>query len=158
MMRKFLTKLREPIFTNRGLDLLAVLSWLCFAWWGIASIFTGIPSIREAAPPWYEIAWGTGIGILALIAAIAASATFFSFKHISRIIKKQIEVCALVFMTGLISVYPTVVIVQALGGDTDRWAVSGIAIYYVLFPIWRITHLRGRIKALAGKPFSDATG
>lgn len=161
-MKKFLAKLREPIFTNRGLDLLAVLSWLCFAWWGIASVFVSIPSIARAADGLYELAWGAGIGVLALMAAIAAASTFFTIPHVSRVVKKQIEMVCLYPMAGLISVYPAVVITQAAAGNPDLVAVSGIAVYYLAFPIFRIVHLNGRIKALLnsqnGKPFSDETG
>lgn len=144
----FLAKLREPIITNRGLDLLAVLSWLCFAWWGILSTINGVPSIERASTPLYQLIWGGSIGVLALIGAIMAGSMFFNIPFVSPAMKKWVELSAVVLMTGFVSVYPTVIITQALAGHPDYTALSGIAIYYILFPVWRILHLWGRIKDL----------
>lgn len=154
----FLHKIREPIITNRGLDLLAALSWLSFAWWGLASTVASLPSMAAASSDLYETVWGGSIGLLGLVASFAAVATFFRIPGFSRVTKRHVEFAALLLLTGCIAVYPLVLTTQSVGGNEDRIAAAGLAFYYLLFPIWRLIHLNCRIKALKQGADSDSDG
>jgi len=146
-MKKFLAKLREPIVTDRSVDLLASLAWACFAWWGLASVLVGIPSISSESTPLYEAIWGGWIGVTSLIASLSAFSTFFHFKRITRAFKKKAERLATLLMLVGVVVYPSVIITKAFY-DPNYVAVAGIAVFYTLLPIWRALHLSSRIRTL----------
>lgn len=144
----FIRKLREPVVTNRGLDLLAVYLWLALAFWGIASTITGIPTMTAAATPTYEFFWGGAIGILSLIAAAAAGSTFFTIPGLHRTTKRWVEMSALLLLVGVMSVYPSLLILGSLDGVTRTTATIGLAMYALGFPAWRIADLFFRIRSL----------
>lgn len=154
-MKHLLAKLRDPVMTNRSIDLLSTLLWGCYAWWGLSSTLYGIPSIQQASTPLYELVWGAWIGTTAFVATIAAGSTLYRVPHVNRIIKKWVEIVALLVMLIAVTVYPSITIAKAIGGDPNYIAVSGIALSYLLFPIWRSVHLYGRIKTLKNLPLDD---
>lgn len=150
--------LQEPIVTNRGLDLLAALSWLSLAWWGIFSLIEPLPSVSQATTSSYSVFWGLFIGIPALVASAAALSTFFTIPRVSRVVKRGVELASVVLLAGFISVYPAIIIAGAFAGQPARLAVIGVAVGYVFLPVWRIIHLSCRIKALRQMPPSYDNG
>lgn len=148
-IREWLKRVDEPLIADRSIDLAAVLTWLCFAGWGIATGIAGLRTISELTSQWYELAWGSSIGALALIACIAAFSTFFNNPNLLvRIRKKTFEFWSVSIMAGFISVYPIFAFIQALSGDGNRVALVFVAVSYLIFPVWRVRHLSKRIKRL----------
>jgi hypothetical protein len=151
-------KLAEPVITNRSIDLLAVVGYLCFAWWGFWSTISGIPTINQAADQLYVVVWGGSIALLSMVAALAAFSTFFTIKNITRVTKKIVERIALLPLIGLIFVYPSTLIGQAIMGDSTKTATIGLALFFVAVTLWRAIHLKCRIKGLRTLQKSDANG
>lgn len=157
-VRGFIAKLREPIVTNRGLDLLAVYLWLALVWWGLASVVTGIPTMTAASTPTYEFFWGLTIGALSLIAAAAGGSTFFTIPGVHRTTKRWVELSALLLLICAISVYPALLILGSLDGATRTTATIGLAVYMMGFPVWRSIHLFSCIRVLRITGDSDLNG
>ncbi|MDQ7877380.1 hypothetical protein Q9R08_05250 [Microbacterium sp. QXD-8] len=145
----WVAKVNEPVITDRSVDLVFVAYWLCFTWWGVASLIAGVPTIQNSTTAVYELWWGGSITGLSFIAALAAASTFISTTDVKkRARRKTIEMSAVLMLTGFLFVYPMLLIVAAAQGDQGRVAIVALGFQYLLFPAWRARHLFKRIRAL----------
>ena len=142
-------KLSDPVMADRSMDLMSAVVWLSMAAWGVAAVITGIPTITMSTNPFYEIVWGVTLAIVGTIAGVAALSTFWFTADITlRIRRKRTEFASLMVLLGFTTVYPILLFVLALLGDTDRVASVFAAIPYMAVPAWRLRHLWKRIKKL----------
>lgn len=142
-------KLDDPIMADRSMDLMAAGVWTSLACWGFASIIVGLPTIAIATPPFYELVWGSVITTSASIAAIAAYSTFwFTDDILLRIKRKRVEFASVLILEGFAMVYPALLGISALSGDTGRVAAFFAALIYIIVPAWRLRHLSRRMKKL----------
>jgi hypothetical protein len=150
-LQPWFRKLSDPVIADRSVDLMAVVFWACYAGWGTVSTISGIPTIADTTTPLYELVWGGSIGILALVAFLAAYRTFFATTDVRhRIRRKVIELVSVSVLAGFISVYPMFLIGAVLSGDIGRAAAVFVAVSYLIFPTWRVRHLYKRIRQLRG--------
>lgn len=142
-------KWREPLVADRTLDVMAAAFWLAYAGWGIASTITGLAPITDAGGNTYRLFWGAAIGGFSLAAAFACIITFIGSRTLqTRIRKKVTELISVCALTGFVSVYPLVVILEVIGGEMGRLAPAFLALSFVIFPTWRVRHLFLRIRKL----------
>lgn len=116
--------------------------------WGVLSPFSAETILRQTLS-WYPILWGVIIGCTGLTAASAVM-TLFGVKLIKyeqRIAWKRVERTALIFMAMFIGVYPTLMFAGLFDG-TPRFDLFFLSLGYLVFPIWRISHLKHRIANL----------
>lgn len=148
-MKNFLSRIKDPVLTDRSVDLMAALYWLCFAGWGISSTIYGLSTVSRGVTEMYQLIWGAAIGALAITASIAAFSMFFNSHTVqTRIRKKVTELVTVCLLSGLVAVYPILLATAALGGDLTRVAPLFAAASYLIFPTWRVRHLAFRIRKL----------
>lgn len=145
----YLARVRDPIIADRSLDLMAAAFWGCLSIWGLSSALTGLVTVGSALGKWYEIIWGGSIGILCVVAFTCAISTFFTNPRIMlRIRRKKIEMLFGSLAGGFISVYPALMLLAVVEGDTSRFAPFWAALVYLVIPTWRVRHLYHRIAKL----------
>lgn len=158
-MRNLRKRLDEPIIADRSVDLMAAAFWFCIAGWGISSTIAGIPTISAATTPLYELLWGATIGVTASVAFAAAASMFLNSTSVqARIKKKTTEFTAVCILAGFMSVYPILLFTAALGGDTNRIALTFVGLSFLAVPTWRARHLYRRIAKLREVVATTPTG
>jgi hypothetical protein len=138
-------KFSDPLVVTREFDLAYMLLWALYAWWGIQAIITRIPTISIVSDNLYEIMWAAGISTFSLIALFFSGYVYFRTK-LSQVLKKRIELYAVIILIGFIAVYPLSATILAFHGDPDRLASAVIAYTFLVFPLLRVRHLNRRIK------------
>jgi len=148
-MPKRLYTLRDPVVVTRELDLAYIILWALYAWWGIQSLITTLPSISMVSSNLYSTVWAGSIAILSSIAMVTAILVFFRTGRWSQPAKKRLEEYVVMLLCGVILVYPAAVIFLSFHGDTDRLAIIPVALSYLIFPLLRVRLLNRRIKQYA---------
>lgn len=149
MFRKLLSRVEEPVITDRSIDLLAAGIWLAVSQWGFWSFVLGLPTISIATSPLYELIWGFVVFLSAAIASLAAFFTFIPTNNmLRRIVRKRTEFAALCIVVGFGTVYPALLLILSLGGDFDRVAAFWGSLPLMFFGAWRLRHLYMRISTL----------
>lgn len=143
---------RDPVVTNRGYDVAAFLTWFCYAAWGLFTAFSDLTVFSNLArfESLYPILWGGTIGVACLLAGSGAVATFLT-RHentAGRIRAKRTEMLSLCLMLGLLVVYPITILFTGDTQGNSRPDIFALALSYFPFAVFRVLHLRGRIKAL----------
>lgn len=138
----------DPVVITREYDLAYMILWALYAWWGIQSIVSKIPTIDKVSSDAYGVAWAGGIALFSLIALCAAISVFFETK-LSQPTKKRIELYSVIILLGFIAVYPLSLTVLSFHGDTGRQATTVLAYTYLVFPYLRVRYLNRRIKQYA---------
>lgn len=142
-------RFREPVIADRTVDVMSAFVWFCLAGWGVTSVIFGLGTILDATSQLYLDLWGGAIGILAIIAFVAAVSTFFPSRRVqTRINRKVVELVSVSIMAGFISLYPIFMLQASVGGDLGRWAPFWASLTYLAIPTWRVRHLFIRIKKL----------
>lgn len=142
-------KVDEPVITDRSVDLVFVAYWLCFTWWGVASLLAGVPTIEKSTTAIYEVWWGASITGLSFVAAVAAAVMFIPSTDVRvRMRRKTVEMCTALVLAGFLIVYPMLLTMAAIEGDRGRVANIALGVQYLLFPAWRARHLFKRIRKL----------
>jgi hypothetical protein len=119
--------------------------WALYAWWGIQAIVSKIPTIDTVSSNTYGIIWAGSIALFSLIALCAAISVYFVTKF-PQVLKKRIELYAVIVLLGFIAVYPLSLTVLSFHGDISRQATTVLAYSYLVFPLLRVRHLNRRIK------------
>jgi hypothetical protein len=146
---QYLERVRDPILADRSLDLMTAAFWLCIAGWGISSAIAGLPAIGQMAGKEYELFWGGILGIVCGVAFTACISTFYITPNIQhRITRKRVEMTSGSLAGGLIAVYPALVILAVIEGDSSRISAIFLALSFLIVPTWRVRHLYGRIRKL----------
>lgn len=139
---------KEPVVADHTLDIMSMVMWLLLGLWGILSTVQHV-TILNRAIEWYPILWGSVIALSAWVAFIGAMMLFLVNQqdYSSRIFWKKVELMGVTGLLGFISVYPALMAV-ALFGDSPRVDLLVLSFTYLLLPLWRVGHLRERIKHL----------
>lgn len=150
-LRKAWRLRRDPILIDRRYDVASIWTWFFYGAWGLLTVLSDITVFRNLANAYAEL-WGGLIGVAAMTAAGAGVALFFLHptSYESRILAKRVEVFALCFMIGLLTVYPFVLVATAAGivEGTPRPDILALSCSYFPFAILRVQHLLGRIRQL----------
>jgi hypothetical protein len=147
---KIRDRLREPVLSDRRLDIAAAISWILIGVWGVASAAAGQTIVTRVAGQDYGLPWGLSLGLFGLIAGIAAASTMVGLNRISMIIKESIELITLSMLTGTLSVVTLLrgVAIFTEGLSATTIASFAITAFFLVFPTWRIFHLTERIRVL----------
>lgn len=144
-MPRLIVRPSDYLVITRELDLFCVLIWGIYASWGIASTVLGISTITTGLGEVFNFVWSASIGVISLIAAIAAASIFFK-TPLSQVAKKKVELTASVTLLLLIAVYPLYLLLQGLDGDPNRLVTFVLSLLYVTIPLFRARNLWQRIK------------
>lgn len=149
-IRRFLKRLREPVIVNRGIDIVAGVSWLLLGIFGLFYSFAEFNTVHEFTPEMYSSFWGLAIGTLGTFAGIAAFSTLWPASVRLRILKEQTELILLSLLGGLVAVYPVAKFITLFLPPFDLTEVAGLAVSldFMVLPTWRIIHLTQRVRAL----------
>lgn len=151
LRRSVRSVLNDPVLADRRLDVMAGTLWAIYGLWGMSSTIAKIPTLDRTASPLYQLVWGALIGLVALVAAIAAFSTLVPGSTLVRIRKKQTEMWAVSILGGFIAVYPVLIFLEAFTGDPARQSIAFLSLSYLVVPTWRVDHLVRRIRSLRPK-------
>lgn len=151
-LRIAVLSVRDPVVTNRGYDVAAFLTWFCYAAWGLFTAFSDRTVFENLArfESLYPVLWGGAIGSAAFLAGTGAVATFLT-RHENipwRIRAKRTEMVMLCVMLGLLVVYPITIALTGDGNGNARPDILALSLSYFPFAVFRVLHLRSRIKQL----------
>jgi hypothetical protein len=139
-------RLSDPLIVDREFDLFFLCAWLVYMGWGISAAIAGVPTITLVQGGVYNLIWAISLSVTALMCALSCLGIFYATGYVKAITKKKIELGFAYLLTGIVSVYPAFVWIQALAGDETRVATSFVSLLYILIPVYRIRHLTRRIR------------
>lgn len=139
----------DPIVLDRRIDVAAILTWACYAAWGLLSAFSDVTVFSNINTA-YPAVWGALVGLACLVASSAATITFFiePDHHGTRVRAKRVEVVALCSMLGLLLVYPLTLLLLGTARGEPRYDLLALALSYFPFAVVRVIHLHQRIRRL----------
>lgn len=145
------TKPSDPLLTNRWSNVGFGLIWLIDGLWGLSSSINHVPTLTYSTPRWYEVLWSTGMSLTGLVAAFGCFVVFFRTPRITLLNKKRIELYALYWLVGFISVY--VILLYWYGfvqepHDPGRAALAVGITQFLVPPTLRIYQLNRRIATI----------
>lgn len=145
-LKRFLDRPKTPLIVDRRFDIYFIAMWFIYVSWAIGTTIAKLPSMNSMAGNIYQFAWSGVVGTSALIAMIFAILSFIPTK-MSRVFKEKVEMYAVIMLAGFIFVYPCVILYDvAVLDNLSIAAALALSFSYILTPLYRITHLWGRIK------------
>lgn len=129
------------------IDVAAAAYWGIYALWGLLASILGIATITQTVGSAYNFLWSGAIGTLCTVACIAAVSLFFETGRLTNVVKKQVELWAVRLLSCIIFVYPILLFITAISGDTNRAPTAVLSLSYLIFPLYRTYVLKKRIIA-----------
>ena len=148
-LRRFFDGPKTPLVVDRRFDIYFILLWFTYVGWAILSSIEQIVSVNSFYDNVYLFFWTGALGTSALIAMMFAILGFVPTAMV-RVAKEKVEMYALIILCGFVFVYPCILIYNQYVLHTHfEFFMSSLLLSfrYLIAPLYRITHLWGRIKS-----------